>query len=153
MQPNKRRGYPSDSVLYSNTRGRQGYSAKGAGGNVPGSQPERDADGFFYIEGVLLPWWWPFDPITRQPIHKLFRAMSKDYNELWPVRDRPHDYPDRDLTNSEHIHQAIDVFDAVDTGSRVKSPFIHCSGTEGGARWYLNAGKDRKKQITTFSAR
>ena len=79
--------------------------------------------------------------------------MSKDYNELWPVRDRPPDYPDRDLTNNEHIHQAIDVFDAVDKGSKVKSPFIHCSSTEGGARWYLNAGKDRTKQTITFSAR
>ena len=29
------------------------------------------------------------DPRTRLPLHKLFRAMSKDYNDLWPVRDRP----------------------------------------------------------------
>ena len=92
-------------------------------------------------------------PITGLPIHKLFRAMSKDYNELWPVKDRPPDYPDRDLSENEGRLQAIDVFDAVDKGSQEKSPFIHCSGTEGGARWYLNAGRDRKKQTITFSAR
>ena len=167
VPPDKRRGYPPDSVLYSGRGARgsdrrsvtphKGYTAKGGGGDVEkrggGSQPKRDAEGNIYLEGQKLPWWWPFDPITRQPIHKLFRAMSKDYNELWPVRDRPHDYPDRDLTKNEHIHQAIDVFDAVDKGSHVKSPFIHCSSTEGGARWYLNAGRDRKKQTITFSAR
>ena len=79
--------------------------------------------------------------------------MSKDYNELWPVKDRPPDYPDRELSTNEGRMQAIDVFDAVDRGSAVKSPFIHCSSTEGGARWYLNAGRDRKKQTITFSAR
>ena len=93
------------------------------------------------------------DPLPGLPSHKLFRTMSKDYNELWPVKDRPHDYPDRALSQIEGKMQAIDVFDAVDKGSKEKSPFIHCSRTEAGARWYLNAGKDRKKQIIAFSAR
>ena len=59
--------------------------------------------------------------------------MSKDYNELWPAKDRPPDYPDRDLIENEGRLQAIDVFDAVDKGSALKSAFIHCSGTEGGS--------------------
>ena len=164
--PPQRRGYPPDSRLFSQGRAKgpgrrsetpKGYTAKGGGGDVEGrgggSQPTRDAEGAYYLEGVKLPWWWPFDPVTRQPIHKLFRAMSKDFNELWPVKDRPPDYPDRDLSENEGRLQAIDVFDAVDKGSQEKSPFIHCSRTEGVARWYLNAGKDRKKQLITFSAR
>ena len=156
--PPQRRGYPPDSRLFSQGRAKgsgrrsetpKGYTAKGGGGDVEGrgsgSQPTRDAEGAYYLEGVKLPWWWPFDPVTRQPIHKLFRAMSKDYNELWPVKDRPPDYPDRDLSQNEEKFQAMDVFDAVDTGSEKKSPFIHCSRTEGGARWFLNAGKDRRR--------
>ena len=109
-----------------------------------GSQPYRDAEGFYWLEGVKLPWFWPMDPRTGLPIHKLFRAMSKDYNELWPVRPRPQDYPDRLLTENEQKFRCFDAFDAVDTGSQETSPFIHCSGTEAGARWFMNAGRDRR---------
>ena len=109
-----------------------------------GSQPLQDAEGFYWLEGVKLPWFWPMDPRTGLPIHKLFRAMSKDYNELWPVRPRPPDYPDRFLTENEQKFRCFDAFDAVDQGSYTTSPFIHCSGTEAGARWFLNAGRDRR---------
>ena len=109
-----------------------------------GSQLYRDAEGFYWLEGARLPWWWPLDPRTGLPLHKLFRAMSKDFNELWPVRRRPPDYPDRPLKENEHKFRCMGAFDAVDEGSRKTSPFIHCSSTEGGARWFLNAGRDRR---------
>ena len=119
--------------------------AKGKGGGKAGSQPYRDADGTrkFWLEGVLLPPWWPKDK-RGHPIHKLFRALSKDLNELWPVPTRPPDYPDRPLTINEEKFRAFAVFDAVNTGSQETSPFLHCSVTEAGARWFLNAGRDRR---------
>ena len=119
--------------------------AKGKGGGKAGSQPYRDADGRrkFWLEGELLPEWWSKDK-RGSPMHKLFRAMSKDFNELWPVRDRPPDYPDRPLLKNEEKFRCFAAFDAVDTGSQETSPFLHCSGTEAGARWFMNAGRDRR---------
>ena len=108
-----------------------------------GSQPYRDADGVYWLEGVRIPRWWPKDN-RGLPIHKLFRAMSKDFNELWPVRPRPPDYPDRPLSENEEKFRCFDAFEAVDTGSQETSPFLHCSGTEAGARWFMNAGRDRR---------
>ena len=95
-------------------------------------------------KGVRLSRWWPKDHRAGLPIHKLFRAMSKHYNELWPVRPRPPDYPDRFLTENEQKFRCFDAFDAVDQGSYTTSPFIHCSGTEAGTRWFLNAGRERR---------
>ena len=95
--------------------------AKGKGqGNLEstGSQPYRVAAGAWELEGVPLPRWWPKDHRTGLPIHKLFRALSKDYNELWPVRPRPPDYPDRPLSEHEEKCRCIDVFQAIDTGSK-----------------------------------
>ena len=74
-----------------------------------GSQPYRDAEGAYWLEGVRLPRWWPEDN-RGLPIHKLFRAMSKDYNELWPVRPRPPDYPDRPLSENEEKFRCFDTF-------------------------------------------
>ena len=71
--------------------------------------------------------------------------MNKDFNELWPVPNRPADYPDRALSQQEGVHQAVDVFDAVDEGSAVTSALIHWPRTEGGARRFLSAGQDRRR--------
>ena len=119
--------------------------AKGKGGGKAGSQPYRDADGNrkYWLEGELLPQWWPKDK-RGHPIHKLFRAMSKDFNELWPVRHRPPDYPDRPLLPNEEKFRAFAAFDAVNTGSQETSPFLHCSVTEAGAKWFLHAGRARR---------
>ena len=76
--------------------------AKGAKGkgHSAGSQPYRDAEGVFWLEGVPLPPWWPKDN-RGHPIHKLYRAMNEKYNELWPVQNRPPNYPDRALKERE----------------------------------------------------
>ena len=70
-----------------------------------GSQPYRDAEGAYWLEGERLPRWWPKDHRTGLPMHKLYRSLSKDYNELWPVRPRPPDYPDRPLFKNEEKHR------------------------------------------------
>ena len=120
-------------------------------GKGRGSQPYREADGRrkFWLEGEQLPPWWPKDK-RGYPIHKLFRAFSKDYNELWPVPHRPPDYPDRPLTDNEEKFRCFDAFAAVDTGSQETSPFLHCSVTEAGARWFLNAGRVRRNTPHTL---
>ena len=129
--------------LYATLRPNAKAKAKGAKrkGHSAGSQPYRDAEGVFWLEGVPLPPWWPKDN-RGLPIHKLFRAMSKDYNEHWPVRPRPPDYPDRPLSEHEEKFRCFDAFEAVDTGSQETSPFLHCSVTEAGARSYLS-GPDK----------
>ena len=119
--------------------------AKGKGGGKAGSQPYRDADANrkYWLEGELLPQWWPKDR-RGYPIHKLFRAMSKDFNELWPVPKRPNNYPDRPLSDNEEKFRCFDAFDAVNLGSQETSAFLHCSVTEAGAKWFLHAGRTRR---------
>ena len=43
----------------------------------------------FILKGTEMPWWWPHHPVTREPLHKLFRAMSEELNEIYPVLGRP----------------------------------------------------------------
>ena len=113
--------------------------AKGAKGkgHSAGSQPYRDAEGVFWLEGVPLPPWWPKDN-RGHPIHKLYRAMNKNHNELWPVQNRPPDYSHGALTDREEQLRCLDAIAAIDTGSQETSPFLHCCATEAGARSYLS---------------
>ena len=73
------RGTPYAKLLPRKGKGKGKGKDQGAG-----SQPHKDEEGYYWLEGVRLPWWWPMDPRTRLPIHKLFRAMSKS-------RSKPND--------------------------------------------------------------
>ena len=127
--------------LYATLRPNAKAKAKGAKrkGHSAGSQPY-SAGSQPCLEGVELPPWWPKDH-RGHPIHKLYRAMNEKYNELWPVHNRPPDYPDRALTEREERMRCSDVITAIDTGSKETSPFLSCTVTEAGARSYLSGPK------------
>ena len=73
-----------------------------------GSQPKK-----IILEGIELPEWWPRHPVTHEPVHKLFRAMPVPFNELYPVPNRPENYPDGELTEEDQTRNALDIFDAI----------------------------------------
>ena len=113
-----------------------------------GSQPKK-----MWLEGRELPWWWPCHPVTREPVHKLFRAMSKDFNEIQRLRNCPKNYPLGELTQADKNRKAMDIFQAIDTGSKTVSPFVHLSHREESARWYHSRARDfRGGKRSKFSA-
>ena len=91
-----------------------------------------------------MPGWWPLDPLTGEPLHKVFRAVSADLNELFRHPRLPEDYPaDQALSQHVEYYRATLVFDTIDRGSSrgFVSPFLHASRTESGAHYFLIGGK------------
>ena len=124
--------------LYATLRPNAKAKAKGAKrkGHSAGSQPY-GAGSQPCLEGVELPPWWPKDH-RGHPIHKLYRAMNEKYNELWPIHNRPPDYPHGALTETQARLRCEDAIAAMDPDSHETSPFLHCCVTEAGARSYLS---------------
>ena len=109
---------------------------------APAAKATRNTD--WRLEGISLPSWWPLDPLTGEPLHKVFRAASVDLNELFRHLDLPADYPtDQALSQLLEYKRATLVFNTVDRGSQrgYISPFLHASRTEAGARYFFIGGK------------
>ena len=81
--------------------------------------------------------------------------MSKDFNEIQRLRNCPKNYPLGELTQADKNRKAMDIFQAIDTGSKTVSPFVHLSHREEGARWYHTGGniKHGEKRKSNSSAR
>ena len=69
----------------------------------------------WYLEGERLPGWWPKDPETGEPLHKLYRAMSKDLNELYNQPKR------RSFRAYHEGHQCHIKRDTTNTGIKVNT--------------------------------
>ena len=78
--------------------------------------------------------WWPRD-LNDKPLKNIYRAVRADFEE-WLDDD-----PDHDARNCKTKAEMLwHVVDAILRGSKQRSPFVHFSHTENGARCYWKPG-------------